>query len=81
MFSAGFKFIDIERLKCESFQDYLERCYFVINNMKNGKYNYGELVEKSLMFHSIKVIGCRYSPDTMNEIREMVKYAGVRLEK
>lgn len=81
MIISGFRTIELDRLECESFQDYMERCYFVVNNLKNGKYDYDNLVNMSLLFHSIKVLRCSYEKQRMNEIIEMCKYAGVRLEK
>lgn len=79
MLSSGYKFIEIPRMDCESFQDYLERSYFVINNLKSRKYSYDVLLEKSLLYHSIKVLKCNYSPKSMDEIKEMSKFAGVRI--
>lgn len=81
MILTGFKFVDVKRLDSESFQDYLERSYFVVNNLKKGKYSLDELIDKSLLFNAIKVSKCTYSPQTMEEIEEMCKYAGVRIEK
>ena len=81
MLSIGFKNLEIERFGNESFQDYLERCYFIGNNLRNKKYTYEELVDKSMLFYYIKVLKCGYSDDIMNEIKEMSKFAGVKLEK
>jgi hypothetical protein len=79
MFSAGFKFIDIERLKCESFQDYLERCNFVVMNFKSEKYDLGYLIEKSKLFRAVKVLKCVYPENVMKEINEMSLFAGLKL--
>jgi len=79
MLSSGYKFIEIPRMDCESFQDYLERSYFVINNLKSRKYTYDVLLEKSLLYHSIKVLKCNYSSKSMDQIKEMSKFAGVRI--
>jgi len=81
MFSSGFKLIKVERLDCESFQDYLERSYFIINNLKNQKFSYEQIVEKSLLYNSIRVLKCGYSEEVLNEIKKMSDYAGVRIEK
>lgn len=77
MISSGFKFFEIKRLNSESFQDYLERYYFIVNNLRSGKYSYEELLEKSLIFSSIKVLKCGYQDSTMKEIDEMSIYAGL----
>lgn len=79
--TSGFKSIEVERLDCESYQNYLERTYFIMNNLKSGKYDIDELIQKSLIYYSIKVLGCGYVKDTENCIRDMSKFAGVRLEK
>jgi len=76
--NSGFEFVNIERQKCECFQDYMERCYFIINNKKSGKYNLEELVEKSMIFYAISKLGCKYSNTIMEEIREMCEYAGIK---
>ena len=81
MILSGFKTVELNRLECESFQDYLERIYFVINNLKFGKYDFENLVEKSLLFYSVKVLKCKYDISTMDELQNMCKYAGVRFEK
>lgn len=79
MFSAGYKFVEIERIDCESFQDYLERCYFVINNLKSGEYDYEFLIEKSKLYRLVKILKCRYDEKTMDEIRKMAIYSSVSL--
>ena len=56
----------------------MERCYFIINNKKSGKYNLEELVEKSMIFYAISKLGCKYSSAIMEEIRDMCEYAGIK---
>jgi len=76
---SGFRFFNIERFECESFQDYLERCYFITNNFKSGQYNFDDLVEKSKLYNSVKILKCKYSDDQMKKIKEMAEYSGVKI--
>lgn len=77
MISSGFRFMNIPRMECESYQDYLERTYFILNNFKTGKYSYEELIEKSRLYYTMKVLKCVYCEKSMNEIKNMGEYAGV----
>jgi len=77
MILSGFQFIDIKREECESFQNYMERCYFIINNLRTGKFNLEELINKSLFFRSIKIFKCSYSKQIMEEISTLSKNAGI----
>lgn len=81
MQSSGFKTLIIPRQECESFQDYLERSYFIMNNLKNEKYSLDEITNKSYIYNAIKILKCHYDEKVEKEIEEMAKYAGVKLEK
>lgn len=76
--NSGFNFVNIERHKCESFQNYMARCYFIVNNLKKKKYNLEELIEKSKIFHAITILNCTYPKNIMDEIKEMCEYAGIK---
>ena len=76
MIATGFKFIDIERYNYESYDDYIERCYFIINNLKKGEYKLEELIEKSKFFYNIYKLKCKYNSNITDEINKMTKYAG-----
>jgi len=78
LISSGFDFVEIERRDCESFQNYMERCYFIINNRKRGKYSLEELVGKSILYQAIVKMGCKYSLEIMGEIKDMCDYAGIK---
>lgn len=79
MIQSGFKFIEVERMECESFQNYLERCNFISNNFKTGKYDLDVLIKKSQLFYSIKILKCKYNEKILSEIENMVKYSDVSL--
>ncbi len=81
MQSSGFKIFNIRRLECESFQDYLERSSFIMNNLKNEKYTFENIVNISLLYNSVKILKCGYDVNTLRELEEMCKYSGVKLEK
>lgn len=75
MIQSGFKFIEVKRIECESFQNYLERCNFISNNFKTGKYDLDKLIEKSKLYYSIKILKCKYNEKILSEIENMAKYA------
>ena len=78
LINSGFNFINIERNKCESFQNYMTRCHFIVNNLKKEKYNLEQLLEKAIIFQAITVLGCKYPTVIMEEIKEMCEYAGIK---
>ena len=78
MITTGFSFVDIPRLECENFQNYSERCYFVINNLRRGDKTLEECIQDSIMYNSITRLGCRYGETLEKKIQEMSEYAGVK---
>jgi hypothetical protein len=81
MSSSGFIYADIKRFPNESYNNYLERTVFILNNLKAKKLSFDELVQKSFYFHSMKVLKCGYSSETNQEIKNMSQFAGISLEK
>ena len=79
MLSIGFKFLDVERLRGESYDDYLERSVFIGNNFKLGEYDLETLIEKSKIYSNIKVLGCKYSANIMEEISRISRQGSVSI--
>jgi len=78
---SGFQVFSVKRYDHESYEDYMERSFFILNNMRSGKYNFDNLVEKSYFFHCIQKLGCKYTTRIMDEIRNLAVYAGLELSK
>ena len=81
MITSGFQLFCIKRYDQESYDDYMERSYFILNNIRKGQYTYEELVEKSYFFYCIQKLGCKYHPKIMEEIKNMAEYAGLEFLK
>lgn len=79
MIATGFQFIDIKREECESFQDYMERCYFIINNLRMGNHTLEYLTDKSLVFRSMKILNCKYNSQISNEINDLCFTASIKI--
>jgi hypothetical protein len=77
MIASGFKLFCVKRYDQESYDDYMERSYFILNNLRKELYTYDELVEKSYFFYCIQKLGCKYNPKIMEEIKNMAEYAGL----
>jgi hypothetical protein len=78
---SGFQVFSVKRYDDESYEDYMERSFFILNNMRSGKYTFDNLVEKSYFFHCIQKLGCTYTTRIMDEIRNLAVYAGLELSK
>jgi hypothetical protein len=81
MNTSGFKIFTITRYDTESYDDYIERSFFILNNMRSGKYTFEALVEKSYFYYSIKKLGCKYTTQIMNDIKNLAVYAGLEFSK
>lgn len=79
MNTSGFKVFTVKRYENESYDDYMERSFFILNNLRNGKYNFDLLVEKSYFFYCIQKLGCKYNSRIMQEIKDLAIYAGLEL--
>ena len=55
--------------------------FFILNNMRSGKYTFDDLVEKSYFFYCIQKLGCTYPTRIMDEIKNLAVYAGLELSK
>lgn len=78
---SGFKVFTVTRYEQESYDDYMERSFFILNNMRSGKYTFDDLVEKSYFFHCMQKLGCKYSTRIMDDVRDLAVYAGLELQK
>ncbi len=81
MNTSGFQLFTVKRYEQESYDDYMERSFFILNNMRSGKYTFDDLVEKSYFFHCMQKLGCTYTTRIMSEIRNLAVYAGLELQK
>ena len=78
---SGFQVFTVKRYDAESYDDYMERSFFILNNMRSGKYTFDDLVDKSYFFYCIQKLGCTYTTGIMDEIRNLSVYAGLELSK
>jgi len=78
---SGFQLFTVKRYEQESYDDYMERSFFILNNMRSGKYTFDDLVEKSYFFYCIQKLGCKYSTTIMDDVRDLAVYAGLELQK
>jgi hypothetical protein len=81
MNATGFQVFTVKRYDAESYQDYMERSYFILNNIRSGKYTFNDLVDKSYFFYCIQKLRCRYNAQIMDEIRNLAVYAGLEFPK
>jgi hypothetical protein len=81
MNASGFQVFTIKRYDSESYDDYMERSFFILNNVRSGKFRYDILVEKSYFFYCIQKLGCKYNARIMDEIRNLAVYAGLEFSK
>ena len=81
MNATGFKIFTVTRYETESYKDYIERSYFILNNMRSEKYTFNDLVDKSYFFYCIQKMGCKYNERIMEEIRSLANYAGLEFSK
>jgi hypothetical protein len=81
MNTSGFQLFTIKRYDSESYDDYMERSFFILNNLRRGKYTFDILVEKSYFFYCIQKLGCKYNHQITNEIRNLAVYAGLEFSK
>lgn len=81
MNTSGYKLFTVKRYDSESYDDYMERSFFILNNMRSGKFTFDVLVEKSYFFYCIQKLGCRYNARIMNEIKNLAVYAGLEFSK
>ena len=78
---SGFQIYKVNRYDAESYDDYMERSFFILNNMRSGNYNYDVLIEKSYIYYCIQKLGCKYNKKIMDEIRNLAIYAGLEFSK
>jgi hypothetical protein len=78
---SGFQVFTVKRYDAESYDDYMERSFFILNNIRSGKYTFDDLVEKSYFFYCIQKLGCTYPTRIMDEIKNLAVYAGLELSK
>ena len=78
---SGFQIFTVKRYATESYNDFMERSYFILNNLRGSNYTYEELVDKSYFFYCIQKLGCTYNVRIMDEIRAMAIYAGLEFSK
>jgi hypothetical protein len=81
MNTSGFQVFTVKRYDQESYDDYMERSFFILNNVRSGKFTFDFLVEKSYFFYCIQKLGCKYNARIMNEIRNLAIYAGLEFSK
>lgn len=81
MNASGFQLFTIIRYEYESYDDYIERSFFISNNMRTGKFTFENLVEKSYFYYCIQKLGCKYNSKIMNEIKDLTVYAGLEFSK
>lgn len=81
MNTSGFQVFTVKRYDAESYNDYMERSFFILNNMRSGKYTFDDLVEKSYFFYCIQKLGCTYTTGIMDEVKNLAVYAGLELSK
>ena len=81
MNATGFQLFTVKRYDAESYDDYMERSYFILNNMRSGKYSFNDLVDKSYFFYCIQKLRCTYTTGIMDEIRNLAVYAGLEFSK
>jgi hypothetical protein len=81
MNASGFQVFTVKRYEQESYDDYMERSFFILNNMRSGKYTFDLLVDKSYFFYCILKLGCTYTTRIMDEIRNLAVYAGLEFSK
>jgi hypothetical protein len=81
MNTSGFQLFTIKRYDSESYDDYMERSFFILNNLRSDKFTFDFLVEKSYFFYCIQKLGCKYNHQITNEIRNLAVYAGLEFSK
>jgi hypothetical protein len=81
MNASGFQVFTVKRYDSESYDDYMERSFFILNNMRSGKYTFDFLVDKSYFFYCIQKLGCKYNKPIMDEIKNLAVYAGLEFSK
>ena len=81
MNASGFQVFTVKRYDAESYNDYMERSFFILNNMRSGKYTFDDLVEKSYFFYCIQKLGCTYPTRIMDETRNLAVYAGLKFSR
>ena len=81
MNTSGFQLFTVKRYDQESYDDYMERSFFILNNVRSGKFTFDFLVEKSYFFYCIQKLGCKYNARIMNEISDLAIYAGLEFSK
>jgi len=81
MNTSGFQLFTIKRYDSESYDDYMERSFFILNNVRIGKFTFDILVEKSYFFYCIQKLGCKYNHQIMDEIRKLAVCAGLEFSK
>ena len=81
MNASGFQVFTVKRYEYESYDDYMERSFFILNNLRSGKYTFDDLVNKSYFFYCIQKLGCKYNTGITDEIRNLAVYAGLELSK
>jgi hypothetical protein len=81
MNASGFQVFTVTRYDYEAYDDYIERSFFILNNMRSGKYTYEALVDKSYFYYCIQKLGCKYSTPIMDEIKNLAVYAGLEISK
>jgi hypothetical protein len=81
MNTSGFQLFTVNRYDSESYDDYMERSFFILNNMRSGNYKFEMLVDKSYIYYCIQKLGCKYNKKIMDEIRNLAIYAGLEFSK
>lgn len=70
-------YINISRTKGEPYEQYLDRCIFIGNNIDNHSYTMKHLEKCSRIFVYMKWRGCRYDESLENGIMQMAKKANI----
>lgn len=62
-------YINVNKENGESYKSYLDRLYFIGLNIKDFKNNHEKLINKSILYRSIKYLNCKYDQDIHDEIK------------
>lgn len=66
-------YININKEHGESYKSYLDRVHFISSNIDNYVNNTDELINKSVIYRSIKYLHCKYDKNIHDEITILSK--------
>ena len=71
MNASGFQVFTVKRYDAESYNDYMERSFFILNNVRSGKYTFDDLVEELLKDYAVEKMLCEHdTKELLEQLRE-----------